>query len=37
MLKTHIEIRETHHRTQAFFVISQFVETLAENFDQQIK
>ena len=37
MLKTNIEMRETHYGTQPFFVISQLVETLAENFNQRIK
>jgi hypothetical protein len=37
MLNTNIEMRETHHGTQPFFVLSQFIETLAEDFNQQIK
>ncbi len=30
-------MRETHHRTQAFFVISQLIETPAEFVGQEIK
>lgn len=37
ILKTNIEMRETHHGTQPFFVLSQLIETLAEDFNQQIK
>lgn len=37
MLNTRIEMRATHHRTQTFFIISQLIETLAKNFNQEIK
>ena len=37
VLSKNFEMRETHHRTQTFFVISQLIETPAEFVGQEIK
>ena len=37
ILNSNIEMRKTHHGTQPFFVLSQLIETLTENFNQRIK
>jgi hypothetical protein len=37
VLRKNREMRETHHGRHAFFVVSQFIEPLAEHFDQGIK
>src|SRR5260221_14217169 len=37
ILNTHIEMRKSHHGRNTFFVISQFIESLAEHFNEGIK
>jgi hypothetical protein len=32
MLNSNIEMRKTHHGTQPFFVLSQLIKTLTEDF-----
>jgi hypothetical protein len=37
MLKCNIEMRKAGQRTQPFFIISEFIETLAQELDERFK